>query len=362
MSLTRIISVASLACLLATAAELPQIDIPAWVDQEIKATSERLNAWKGQDQTVVFPILTDVHTGGRDTYRHIAYVNHAAKTFNFDFIADLGDIGLDIPATKDPEKAREILDRHAALHRQFPGIAVTLVGNHDHNRVAGKDNMFTDQQLGDAFMAHNLKRSPNFVLSSNPTIGYYDIPAAKLRVFFLNTNDIYDTPGKYYTMSEKQLQFIADHLKTNEDGWLAVTLTHFCVRPMGNWLDYNDSCFNSDIYLKILTDCNAGQAGTMKSVKWDFSKGPHCRVMANLIGDSHFDNQEIYEGIYFNITQGYGGVAAASMPKGSLKTPFNPGSMMLVDIAAIKPAKGELRLFRLGAGGAARDRSFTLSH
>ena len=58
-----------------------EIEIPAWVDHEVNETFARFNEWRGDDQVVVFPIQTDVHSGGRDTYRHVAYVNHAANTF-----------------------------------------------------------------------------------------------------------------------------------------------------------------------------------------------------------------------------------------------------------------------------------------
>lgn len=334
-----------------------EIAIPEWVDKEIKQTYSRFHEWKGKDDVVIFPIQTDVHSGGRDTYKQVAYVNHAAKTFNFDFIADLGDIGLDTPATKEVKDAKEFLERHATIHQQYPGISVVLVGNHDHNRIA-KEGKFTDKELGEIFNVPSLKKANGrLVLAENPTYGYIDIPERKTRVFFMNTCDR-DDSAHYYTMATKQLQFLADNLQVKEDGWNAFILTHFCVLPLGHWNDDQSECFNREIYLQILKDCNAKAKGELNGVKWDFSKGTPCHVVANLTGDSHFDAEENHDGIYFAISQGYGGVAEASMPKWSSKTPFNPSQQMLVDIAAYKPATHELKLFRMGAGGKEKDRQF----
>lgn len=42
------------------------IAIPAWVDAQAQETFARFNAWKGDDVTVVFPVITDVHTSRRE--------------------------------------------------------------------------------------------------------------------------------------------------------------------------------------------------------------------------------------------------------------------------------------------------------
>ena len=337
-----------------------EIEIPAWVDHEVNETFARFNEWRGDDQVVVFPIQTDVHSGGRDTYRHVAYVNHAANTFGFDFIADLGDIGLDLPDTSTPEAARAFLDRHARIHQEYSGVSVVLVGNHDHNRNSGTA-LFTDQQLGETLNVPSMaKATPEcqLVLALNPTYGYVNLPAKKTRVFFLNTSDR-DDPKNYYTVSPIQLQFLADNMRFTEPGWNVIVLTHYCVRPIGHWnSDVGVGLHHGDTFLKILSDFNARAKGEAEGVVWDFTSNKDCRVIANLTGDSHFDSSEIYDGIIFAISQGYGGVAPQEMPEGSSVTKFDMNKMMLVDIAAFKPAKRELRLFRLGAGGADKDRRF----
>ncbi len=334
-----------------------EIAIPQWLGKQTQETYARFQEWKGEDDVVLFPIITDVHSGGRDSYTQVAYLNEVAKTFEFDFIADLGDIGLDVPATKDPEEARKFIARHSELHQQFPGIFVNLVGNHDHNRIAGEDK-FDDKFLAEYFTKPSLaKADGNLVLAENATYGYIDIPARKTRVFFLNTCDR-DTDG-YYVVAPKQMQFLADNLESIEPDWHAFILSHYCMRPLGHWVSETTSCCkNEDIFLRIIRDCNAKVSGELKGVKWDFSKGNPMHVVSYLTGDSHFDATEVYEGIFVAITQGYGGVGNADMPVWSSKVNFDYHQSMLLDIVAYKPATHQLKLFRLGAGGAERDRAF----
>lgn len=335
------------------------IVIPAWVNIEVSKAYGRFIEWKGDDEVVVFPVTTDLHSGGRDTYKHIAYVNHAGKTFPFDLTVDLGDIGLDVPATRDPEVAKSFLARHGRLRHEFPGVALQVVGNHDHNRVAGNGKWITDKQIAEVCNLPNLKKGHKVVFAEDATYGYYDIPRAKVRIVFLNTSDHDDAGGGYYVMATKQLQWLADNLKFSEPGWTVVALTHYCVKDFGNWVGSKSSLTNGDVLVKIYEDFVAGKAGELKGVKWDFTANEDCRFAVNLIGDSHFDASETTNGVNYVITQGYGGVSEKDFPAGrAVKTPFNYRTMMLVDIVVVKPAKRELKLIRMGAGGKARDRVF----
>ena len=40
--------------------------VPAWAKREIAMTLARYWAWKGEDESVVFPIVTDVHSKTTD--------------------------------------------------------------------------------------------------------------------------------------------------------------------------------------------------------------------------------------------------------------------------------------------------------
>ena len=65
-----------------------------FVQPQIDEALARFNAWKGSDEVMAFPIVTDVHTAGRFSYKHIGHAVTAAEAFGCDFIENFGDIGL----------------------------------------------------------------------------------------------------------------------------------------------------------------------------------------------------------------------------------------------------------------------------
>ena len=63
-------------------------------------------------------------------------------------------------------------------------------------------------------------------------------------------------------------------------------------------------------------------------------------------------------GVDYSISQGYGTVSPKEIENGGVYTPFSRVKQMLVDLVAVKPAKREVRIFRVGAGGEVRDRGY----
>ena len=59
-----------------------------FVKPQVKEAYKRFAAWKGDDEVLVYPILTDVHTCGRFSYKHIGYATAAARKFNADFMVN----------------------------------------------------------------------------------------------------------------------------------------------------------------------------------------------------------------------------------------------------------------------------------
>ena len=82
-------------------------------------------------------------------------------------------------------------------------------------------------------------------------------------------------------------------------------------------------------------------------------------MAAYITGDSHFDVTERENGILVAISQGFGGVSPKDVPRWASRTDFNPAQQTLVDIVAVKPQARELKIFRMGAGGAEKDRTFS---
>ena len=82
-----------------------RVTIPDWAKKEIATTLARYKEWKGDDMTVAFPLVTDIHcrphtlptdlSSFADPKMHILFAQMAGEEANADFVADLGDMDLD---------------------------------------------------------------------------------------------------------------------------------------------------------------------------------------------------------------------------------------------------------------------------
>ena len=350
----------------------PAGQIPVWASDQINETFKRFQSWKGSDQVVVFPMVTDVHSethrnatanngdpaqiDWNDTKNHVYIAQQAALIFGADFIVDLGDIGIDRYDDYTPSKPEDLYWRLAAqlrLYQDFTAIPVFFcIGNHDH----GPDHFAISNRIyGETFNLPTLRRGVPITTGSDFDYGFYDIPEKTTRVFFLNSSD-----EGYYGFSREQLQFFADNLRM-PPGWTVVICQHFCVdRSVGIWLSAPHIRANrGEIWTAIVKSFLHNQAGSLDGITWDFTQNSDCRLAGCFVGDSHYDNQGNAEGFNNIITQGFGRVLEQNMPEGAINTQYDPGIETLIDVAVIKPKKRELKIFRIGAGSSSRDRVFS---
>ena len=339
---------------------------PDWAQSEIDSTLERFRQWKGDDEVVAVPLISNVHSEPHpdptingdpaepdwsDAKNHIYSAQQAAAQFGADFMVDLGDIGMN---SGKPDSVYWRIAAQMRVYQDFTAVPVFFcIGNHDH----GPDHapMVSSRLFGEIYNLPTLRRGVPVKTGPDFDYGYYDLPEKKVRAFFLNTSD-----GAYYGYSREQLQFLADHLQLPA-GWTVVIFQHFCVgHPLGVWKGYEDTRAKRDeVWADILRGFLHNQAGETDGVTWDFTKNEDCRLVGCITGDSHYDNQGVVGEILHVITQGFGGIHPNDMPDGVVKTVFDKKSQTLIDIAAIKPKTRELKMFRIGAGGAGRDRAFT---
>lgn len=348
---------------------IPDFAVPAWVDQQISEAKARFDAWRGDDELVVFPLVTDIHAARplfsnppdfRDTKYHVLFAQRAALAFNADFFAELGDIGFDRDLKWQPSKKADAelrLESQRNLFKDFPLPVLFCMGNHDNGSAYGgfySELRLTEQEYGAMFNGMIKKKGVPLVTGPGEDYGYYDVPGKNCRVFFLNSSD-----GNGFSLT--QVQFLADNLRL-PPGTCAVVLQHRCLHPsIGKWRGSRPGCFkNGELAIKILAAFRAGEKGEAEGVEWDFTGNRDCSLAASISGDSHFNNQALYHGIHFIITQGYGTVSAKNLPDNvDYVTPVDRSKTMLVDMVAIKPAKREMMIFRIGAGGPERDRAFS---
>ncbi len=350
---------------------VPAFAMPAWVDQQIAESHARFEDWRGADAALVFPLVTDIHAARplfslppdfRDTKYHVLFAQRAALKFGADFFAELGDIGFDRDLGWKPSKREDALSRLASqrnLYKNFPLPVLFCMGNHDCGRAYGE--FFSEMRLsakdyGGMFNGMTRRKGAVLVAGPGEDYGYYDVPGKKCRVFFLNTSDAGEVG-----FSPEQMQFLAAGLMVPPDT-CAVVLAHKCIHPtIGKWKGGRPGTIkNGNLCMTMLADFVKGSKGEEGGVRWDFTGNKGATFAGCLFGDSHFNDQAVTNGVNFVITQGYGTVSAKDLPDHvDYVTPVDRTKTMLVDMVAIKPAKREMKIFRIGAGGPERDRVFT---
>jgi len=353
------------------ATAIPEFVMPTWVDQQISETHARFTAWRGNDEVVLFPIVTDIHAARpffsnppdfRDTKYHVLFAQRAALAFQADFLVELGDIGFDRDLKWQPSKktaAERRLEAQRNLFQDFALPVLFCMGNHDSGRAFGKffsELRLTQHDYGAMFNGMTKKKGVSLVTSSGEDYGYYDVPGKACRVFFLNTSDQHEVG-----VTPTQMQFLADHL-CMPPGTCAVILSHATLHPVLGKRDGQKprSIANGDIGLHILAAFCKSEKGAAGDVHWDFTANQHCTLAGCISGHNHFNDQREYEGIPFILSQGYGTKHLKDLPSGvDYVTPADRTKTMLVDVVAIKPAQREMMIFRIGAGGPERDRAFT---
>ncbi len=351
------------------ASEADGKDLPAWASAEIEKALARYRAWKGDDMTAAFTFVTDVHSrraeiaepvDWKDSKAHIPLAIRTAVLADADFVADLGDHDLDRMST-----SRETLERRiastVAIYESCPLPVLFCQGNHDHGRPlpGEKEPPVSNARFGETFNTLAGRRGHKLVLSDDKSWGYYDMPAKRTRAIFLNTSD-----SAYYGYSEKQVQFFADALRVPK-GWAVVALQHYCiVSAIGHWRSWREKeAFtgkNAALVQRIAEDMIGRGKGSENGVTWDFTAGEGGSFAGFFCGDSHFDHQIDWQNVHYTISQGYARCSDYNLSYGAVCTPFERDRMCLFELVAVKPEKGMVKVFRVGAGGEARDRFYYL--
>ena len=316
-----------------------------FVRPQIKEALERYKAWKGDDETVLYPILTDVHTCGRFSYKHIGHGVTAAKAFGADFMANLGDIGLNAyPATADSAYAREILDNTRAQMDKYDGVWIYTPGNHDWD--AGEGKYLSEEYLTGFFQKPwEARAGGNLHLTPGKTYGYYDIPSKDFRIIFLNSQGTGTRDGEYYVFDEQQLDWLQGLLDRTPETTTVIVTAHYTPHPLGRWTGTKPELHRFDLNEKLM--------GILAAFKEHGGK-----LAAMVTGDSHVNFHTIYNGVDYFVSQGYGWVVKDLMLQGQEHAEFKYQDSLCIDVVALKPSKREFHSFRIGAGGSDFDCSF----
>ena len=315
-----------------------------FVKPQVKEALKRFQEWKGDDETLVFPIITDVHTGERFSYKHIGFAATAGKMFKADFMANLGDIGLNTyPATVDSVYAKFILDKTREGMLKYDGMWLYTPGNHDWDGGAGK--WHTEQFLSDFFQKPwEAKAGGNLHLTPGKTYGYYDIPAKNFRIVFLNSESSRTKGDYYYSYGDEQLEWLAGVLDQTPADENVVLLSHWMPHPLGIWNTVSMNPVKKEDSSKIMNLLASYQG-----------KG---NLVGLFTGDTHVNFHRVADGVNYFVSQGYGWISPDVMVPGQMHAFFDYKESLCIDVVAVKPAKREVHTFRIGAGGAEYDTCF----
>ena len=319
--------------------------IPKFVYRDARKTYRRYRQWKGSDETIVFPLITDVHTASNEKYRHVGYLAETDRIFHYDFMANLGDIGLNDPMTnKSEEAARETVDKIRTEMEKYPGVYLFAPGNHDWDGGAGTH--ISSARLSAWFQQPYVGKSGGRLhIAEGKCYGYYDLTEKNTRFILLNSQGTESMDG-YYVYDEAQLEWLKELLQSTPRTMNVVVMSHLCPMPMGRW--YVNGKLPETFY--------EGRGSEELHRMLSEYKARGGKLIAVLCGDSHVNAREVYDGIPYYISQGYGGdMGAESMQSCQRRAWPDYTGTLCCDIIAIKPATGEMHSFRMGGGGASMD-------
>lgn len=323
--------------------DAPAKDVPDYVMAEAAETYARFEAWKGDDEVVVFPILTDIHSHERYSYQHIGYAVKTDEIFHYDFMACLGDIGLNVgPSNVSGQYVEDVIRFTRAEMDKYRGVFLYAAGNHDWDD--GQGGVQTAQFLSDVFQKPALEYADgNLHLVPGEVYCYYDIPDKNVRVIILNSEGSRTLAPAYYLFDDRQMEWFTGLLDETDPQTSVIVMSHYMPHPIGRWHNTPEAVTkaSNERLMSILSDYRTRR-----------------NIVGLFCGDSHVNALVVEDGVNYYITQGLGGVAVRDMMDGTVHEFFDYRRQICCDVIAVKPALGQGRSFRIGAGGAAYDCDF----
>ena len=306
-------------------------------EADIASAFRRFSLLERTERMLTFPVLSDLHViledidtsepGLRNSLNAIQALHQADELFHFDFFADLGDTGLELPHNEGDEARERLLNAYSEAHHCTAKPSIICIGNHDfdHGRL-------TAEEFGARMNRPNLERGHILHFGEDSSYGYYDLDRQRVRVFFLNTGN-----GNPYGMDDSQLAFLEQNLLCLQQDWRALFLMHACPHRNGHSarVPYRNPSFARFGEIVSQSPCSAGI----------------------LCGDSHFDNEFSFGKAPGVLTQGYGGATGNDLPPGGRIHRFDSARTMLAEIVVLRPELRRIDVLRMGIDDKASDRT-----
>ena len=333
-------------------------EIPSFVLEQATETFQRYEEWRQGEETLLFPILTDIHTQDKETWRHIGWMVETDKIFHYDFMANLGDIGLNLGSPhNNAAYSDEILNRIQEQMKRYQGLFLYVAGNHDWD--GGEGRHLTSQSLHNIFQRPWMEQyKDNYHIVEGKVYGYYDIPEKNVRIVILNSQGT-ETIGEYYTYGNEQIEWLIDLLGKTTPEMHLVLLSHYMPHWIGRWTSVENAVRPTcEILLHVLQDFAERKKGSEQGISWDFTQAKGA-IAGLFCGDSHANLQVRDHGVNYYITQGLGPADASDLIYGQQRATFDYTQTLCCDVIAIRLKDKQIKSFRIGAGGKRMDMEFS---
>ena len=320
--------------------------------EEVLSSADKLelNVTKASLQSIcdvnciIIPFLTDLHIacptgktaeeiaeGATKIRRHIACYNLLAKEFDFDLCVYGGDYLNNSTQTNKETALTALKAVRILIDKGDKSIPVIVAkGNHDDNTMyTDYKNGYVDSKnlykLVTGKDARKAKRDAEFL---DRSYGYYDIPNKKVRVFMLNSVDLPTTVTSDNKLlygaqndtgfSQEQIQFVADHLVFEEEGWQVLFFSHHPLKTLthedketGDGVAGIIATHGGKAMIDLITAFKNKEQGTVKnvaadfeiSVDYDFAQNKSNTVIASICGHTHVYGHKLEDGIHYIATR-----------------------------------------------------------
>lgn len=256
--------------------------------------------------------------------RHIVQgINIIKKSINIWTTIAGGDYLLNNDSTLKSVAIESLYDLSDTLDKVEGMPKLIVKGNHDDNSMGALANMIEPDTY---YKMLPLMFESNEVVidASNPSgnYGYFDIKPQKMRIIYLNSVDIpwieeggsVRYKGQWTCgVQQAQLNFVADALRFEEEGWSVMFVSHHCITPIANFADgaseYVPAANGGSQLLGIIeafknkTSFNGTITGDFASVvNVDYTNNASNGIICLLNGHTHADRNAVKDGMLFLAT------------------------------------------------------------
>ena len=320
-----------------------EYQVPDFVIPQVTEAHDRYMEWKGDDETVIFPIFTDVHAHTDLRFRHIGYVGQTSDIWDYDFMLCLGDVGVNIgPAHISKDITNTILESVSGEMKKYPGLFLYAPGNHDWD--GGEGTFTSEERFQELFQKPGLEKAGgNLHLTDGKVYHYYDIPEKNFRIILLNSCGTGTQQDQYYVFDDEQVEWFRKTVSDTPKDMSILVCCHYMPHPSGRW---------HNIPAPYTLASNERMMDVLADLKKDHN------IIGLFSGDSHFNMHEVDRNVNYFVTQGMGYCTPEQLMPGTRRADVNFNESLCCDVIAVKPAKNEVHTFRIGAGGADFDYAF----